>query len=334
MKNQRLARMIDDIYYEQNRIQAIHGINTIPDFNQAIRDGRDRWIVNVSEALQDRHICHVADQIAQCRARVVLIAGPSSSGKTSFSRRLSIHLMATGLVPVAISLDDYYVDTECCPKDDKGDYDFESIYALNIALLNKHLNQLFAGKTVELPRYDFKQGKSILQTGNMVRLDDSQILILEGIHGLNPLLTEGISPRDKYSIYVAPLTSIVGLDGHHVDVTDNRLLRRIIRDYKYRNTNAASTIRRWPSVRAGEEKWILPFRGNADAMVNTSLLYELPAIKQQAVEALTEVPLDSPERQTAERLLAILEPLEPMDHLDIPPISLLREFLGGSRLGV
>lgn len=332
--NFKLRAMMTAIYEEQNKVLEVLHASTVEQFNNTIREGRTRQVVNVSEALQEKNISEVASLIKQRGSRVVLIAGPSSSGKTTFSRRLSIQLMACGLEPFTISLDDYYKDKEFYPLDEHGEKDYESLYALNLELLNNQLQSLFRGEEVEIPRFDFTQGKSILRSGNFLQLHEGQVLILEGIHGLNPELTADVPARDKFGIYVAPLTSLLGVDGHHINVVDKRLMRRIIRDYKYRKTNAQETIHRWASVRAGEEKWIAPYQGYADAMVNTSLIFELPAIKEQAVAALSEVPQDSPERAVADRLLAILAPLEPMTDLEIPPTSLLREFLGGSSFDV
>lgn len=326
----KLRSMMKAIEDEELKVENVLGVSTINDFNEAIRTGRTREIINVSEALQEKNISSVAGEISRQQSRVVLIAGPSSSGKTTFSRRLSLQLMAHGLRPYSISLDDYYLDKDLCPKDENGDYDFESIYALNIEKLNNQLRDLFRGEEVELPRYDFMQGMNIAETGVRLRLKPDMVLILEGIHALNPMLTSLIPDNQKFRVYVAPLTSIKGIDGHPFDTICKRLLRRIIRDYKYRNMTAQQTIHRWKSVRAGEEKWIQPFQGYADVMINTSLIYELQAIKAQAVQALSEVPEGCEEKGMADTLLNMLEGIDPMTDMEIPPTSLLREFLGGS----
>lgn len=333
----------NDIFLEYKKVGKVINVGSLSDFNDAIAKGQTDIIIAISEALQEKKIVHLTDAIRQQEARVVLIAGPSSSGKTTFSKRLSIQLMACGFIPHPISLDDYFVDREKTPLDEKGDYDYESLYALDVDLFNRQLKQLFNGEEVELPRYDFKTGKSILHSGNFLRLGDNDILVIEGIHALNPDLTkqlqedltaDGESTDKLYRIFVSPMTGLLTgeVNGRHVYTppVDNRLLRRIIRDVKQRNTSPESTIRRWPSVRAGEEKWIYPFMDNADRIFNTALYYELAVIKRQAEPLLERVPADAPEKAEADRLLEFLRQISPLSDEKIPPTSLLREFLGGS----
>ena len=319
-----------DIFKEQHRWNRILGVSTVGDFNEAVRSGQTTGLINVSEALQEKKIASIAEQIAHRQGtRVVLIAGPSSSGKTTFCKRLSIQLVTCGIKPIQISLDDYFVDRHLTPKDENGEYDYESVHALNIPLLNEQLQQLFEGKTIELPKYNFQTGKSE-KSGKRLQLDDNQVLVLEGIHALNPELTAQIPQEQKFHIYISALTTILLDDHNYIRTTDNRLLRRIIRDYKYRGVNAQETIHRWPSVRAGENKWIFPYQENADVMFNTAMLFELAVIKQQAEPLLELVPENCPEYAEAYRLRTFLDYIQPIPNRALPPTSLLREFLGGS----
>ena len=319
-----------DIFKEQHRWNRILGVSTVGDFNEAVRSGQATGLINVSEALQEKKIASIAEQIAHRQGtRVVLIAGPSSSGKTTFCKRLSIQLVTCGIKPIQISLDDYFVDRHLTPKDENGEYDYESVHALNIPLLNEQLQQLFEGKTIELPKYNFQTGKSE-KSGKRLQLDDNQVLVLEGIHALNPELTAQIPQEQKFHIYISALTTILLDDHNYIRTTDNRLLRRIIRDYKYRGVNAQETIHRWPSVRAGENKWIFPYQENADVMFNTAMLFELAVIKQQAEPLLDLVPENCPEYAEAYRLRTFLDYIQPIPNRALPPTSLLREFLGGS----
>lgn len=319
-----------DVFREQHRWQEILGISTVGELNKACTMGYTNQLINVSEALQEKRISSIADRIAQNPdIKVVLIAGPSSSGKTTFSKRLSVQLMAAGKWPVALSLDDYFVHRTETPLDDKGEYDYESLYALNIPLLNEQINALLSGEEVELPRYNFQTGIREM-SGRKLRLKPNTLLILEGIHALNPELTESIAAKHKFKIYASALTTIL-LDNHnYIPTSDNRLLRRIVRDYKYRGYSAEDTIRRWPSVRAGENKWIFPFQEQADEMVNTALLFELAALRTQAIPVLEEVPEHAPEYSEAYRLRKFLSYIKPIPIDGLPPTSLLREFLGGS----
>lgn len=325
----------NDIFDEFKRVTKVIGATTMEDFRNSIEAGKAGLIIAISEALQEKKIVHLTDDIRKHDAKVVLIAGPSSSGKTTFSKRLSVQLMACGYIPHPISLDDYYVDRVKTPLDDKGEYDYESLYAIDLDLLGEQLQALFDGKEVELPRYDFKTGKSIKATGNRLRIGDNDILVIEGIHALNPeLLARMRTHENIYKVFVSPMTGLmIGEEnGRHIYTppVDNRLLRRMIRDVKQRGCSAQDTIKRWASVRAGEEKWIYPFIDEADRLFNTALYYELAVIKAQAEPQLQSVPADAPEYAEAQRLLGFLKDIPTMPEDFIPPISLLREFLGGS----
>ena len=319
-----------DIFKEHHSWQDIIGIRTIGDFNQAVAAGFSTDIINISEALQEKKIAQIAEDIAQRKGvKLVLLAGPSSSGKTTSCKRLSIQLAVNGLKPLQISLDDYFVDREKTPKDESGEYDYESIYALDLKLINEQFNALFRGEEVELPKYDFQSGKS-KRSGKKLKMNDHNVLVVEGIHALNPELTSQIPDEQIYRVYASALTTIL-LDNHnYIPTTDNRLLRRIIRDNKYRGVSAQETIHRWPSVRAGENKWIFPFQENADAMLNTAMLYELAVIKMQAEPLLQLVPENCEEYAEAYRLLKFLKYFKGIPYNNLPPTSLLREFLGGS----
>ena len=319
-----------EIFKEHHRWQSILGIRTVGDFNQAIDANHATDIINISEALQEKKIAKIAEEIASRKGvKLVLLAGPSSSGKTTSCKRLSIQLAVNGLKPLQISLDDYFVDREKTPKDASGEYDYESIYALDLDLINEQFNALFRGEEVELPKYDFQSGKS-KKSGNKLKMNDNNVLVVEGIHALNPELTAHIPQEQIFRVYASALTTIL-LDNHnYIPTTDNRLLRRIIRDYKYRGVSAQETIHRWPSVRAGENKWIFPFQENADAMLNTAMLYELAVIKTQAEPLLQQVPENCEEYAEAYRLLKFLKYFKGIPYNNLPPTSLLREFLGGS----
>lgn len=319
-----------EVFLEQHRWQHILGVSTIGDFNEAVKAGHATNLINVSEALQEKKISQIADQVTtHPEVRVVLIAGPSSSGKTTFCKRLSIQLLANGIRPIQISLDDYFVDREKTPKDAAGDWDYESIHALDINLINLQLSALFRGEEVELPKYDFLSGRSGM-SGKRLRLTDRQVLLVEGIHALNPELTAQIPKKQKFHVYISALTSILLDDHNYIPTTDNRLLRRIIRDHKYRGVSAQETIRRWPSVRAGETKWVFPFQENADVMFNTAMLYELAVIQEQAAPLLEQVPENCVEYSEAYRLRKFLSYITPIPSRALPPTSLVREFLGGS----
>lgn len=322
--------MAFDDYLQFNEVV---GITNVADLNRAVVDGNTSMLINVAEALHDAKFAHIADDITsrykQGNARIVLIAGPSSSGKTTSSRRLAIQLMINRIIPKVISLDNYFVDREATPVDENGDYDYESLYALDLELFNNDLRRLIAGEEVEMPTYDFASGRRVFK-GDKMRLGPNNVLLIEGIHGLNPELTAQIPEEQKFRLYVSALTTLTIDDHNWVPTTDNRLLRRIIRDHKYRGTDALKTIARWPSVRRGEEKWIFPFQENADATFNSSLLFELGVMKDYAVPLLRKVPRNTPEFAEAVRLLTFLGYFLPISESQIPSTSLLREFLGGS----
>lgn len=319
-----------ELFQEFHKWQDMMEISTVGALNHAIQSNMSNELIYIFEALQDKQLVRIADKIAEKhRVKVILIAGPSSSGKTTTCKRLSIHLATNGIRPVSISLDDYFVNREDTPVDENGEYDFESLYSLNLPLFNEQLNSLIAGEEVELPKYNFMTGKSEW-SGKKLRLKDNEVLVIEGIHALNPELTSQIPNDQIFRVYASALTTI-SLDEHnYIPTTDNRLLRRIIRDYKYRNNTAQQTIKRWPSVRAGEDKWIFPFQENADAMFNTAMLFELAVIKTQAEPLLEQVPENCPEYSEATRLINFLKYIKPIQESQIPPLSLLREFLGGS----
>ena len=319
-----------EIFKEHHRWQNILGMRTVGDLNKAISDGHANELIQLSEALQEKKIAQIADEIANRKnVKMVLIAGPSSSGKTTTCKRLSIQLAVNGIHPIGISLDDYFLDRDQTPRDETGDYDFEHLHALNIPLLNEQMNALFRGEEIELPRYNFQLGKSE-KSGKRLRLKGNEVLILEGIHALNPELTAQIPNEQIFRVYASALTTIL-LDNHnYIPTTDNRLLRRIIRDHKYRGVNALGSIRRWASVRKGENRWIFPYQENADAIFNSAMLFELAVIKQQAEPLLDQVPENCEEYAEAYRLLKFLRYIKPIPEDQIPPTSLLREFLGGS----
>ena len=319
-----------EIFKEHHRWQSILGMRTVGDLNNAIDKGYTNGLIQLSEALQEKKIAQIADEIASRKSiKMVLIAGPSSSGKTTTCKRLSVQLGVNGLKPVGISLDDYFLDRDQTPRDENGDFDFEHLHALNIPLLNEQMNALFRGEEVELPRYNFQEGRSEW-SGKKLQLKGNEILVLEGIHALNPELTASIPDEQIYRVYASALTTIL-LDNHnYIPTTDNRLLRRIIRDYKYRGVSAQETIRRWPSVRKGENRWIFPYQENADAMFNSAMLFELAVIKRQAEPLLEQVPENREEYAEAYRLRKFLRYIRPIPEDEIPPTSLLREFLGGS----
>ena len=314
---------------ENRRWQNIVGLATVKDLNTAIAGGHATEIINVTEAIQERKIAKVASQIKELGTRLVLLAGPSSSGKTTTAKRLMVQLGAEGLWPISISMDDYFIDREKTPRQPNGEYDFECLQAVNVPLFNQHLKALLAGETVELPKYDFVSGRS-LKSGHQLQMMPQHVLIVEGIHALNPDLTPDIPDEDKFLLYVSALTTIQLNSEHRISTSDNRLLRRIIRDANYRGCSAEITLHRWANVRAGEERWIFPFQENADMMINSALFYELAVLRPHVEPLLQAVNEDSPEWDEARRLIRLLEFFKPIPDDQIPLTSLLREFLGGS----
>ena len=315
------------------RFNEIMGVSNVGELNEFVERHRISDLINVAEALHEKALARISDDITARYhaggARIVLIAGPSSSGKTTTTKRLAIQLMTNLLKPQMISLDDYFIDRERTPRDASGDYDYESLYALDLEQFNLDLASILRGEEIELPSYNFELGRRQYK-GKRLRLDEGSILLIEGIHGLNPELTSQIEESMKYRVYVSALTTLSIDDHNWVPTTDNRLLRRIIRDYKYRGTSAEETIRRWPSVRRGEEKWIFPYQENADAMFNSSLIFELGVIRDYADGILRSVSSDVPEYAEAYRLRKFLSYFLPIGSHLLPSTSVLREFLGGS----
>lgn len=320
-----------EAYKEHLTLQRTVGLDNVGDLNLAIEKGRSQDIILVSEAMQEKQVAKIAEKIADGYKegiRIVLISGPSSSGKTTFCKRLQVQLTTNLLHPVGISLDDYFLNREDTPKDEHGEYDFESLYALDLPYFNKDLKKLLSGEEIELPTFNFETGQRVFK-GKKLKLRENSILVIEGIHALNPELTEFIDDKYKYRVYVSVLTSI-SLDNHNwIPTTDNRLLRRIIRDYRFRGYSAEDTINRWPSVRRGEDKWIFPYQENADAMFNSAMLYELAALRKYAEPILAQVPESNKANAEAYRLLRFLRYFNYIPTEELPGTSLLREFLGG-----
>ncbi len=320
-----------EAYKEHLTLQRTVGLDNVGDLNLAIEKGRSQDIILVSEAMQEKQVAKIAEKIADGYKegiRIVLISGPSSSGKTTFCKRLQVQLTTNLLHPVGISLDDYFLNREDTPKDEHGEYDFESLYALDLPYFNKDLKKLLSGEEIDLPTFNFETGQRVFK-GKKLKLRENSILVIEGIHALNPELTEFIDDKYKYRVYVSVLTSI-SLDNHNwIPTTDNRLLRRIIRDYRFRGYSAEDTINRWPSVRRGEDKWIFPYQENADAMFNSAMLYELAALRKFAEPILAQVPESSKANAEAYRLLRFLRYFNYIPAEELPGTSLLREFLGG-----
>lgn len=310
--------------------QLLH-IHNVGEFNKACKGNRSMEMIKVSEALHEKKVALIADQIAnrEHRPKFVLISGPSSSGKTTFSMRLRIQLMVNGIQPVVISMDNYFVNREDTPKDENGEWDFEHLHAIDLELFSQQMKDLMEGKEVELPFYNFETGKREFR-GDKLQLQPDQICILEGLHALNPELTKDIPSKETFKIFVNALTT-VNLDNHNwIPTADIRLIRRIIRDYRYRGYSAQETIARCDSVQRGEERWIYPYQEEADVMFNSALLFELAVLKRHAEPILDEVPKYVDEYTDAHRLLKELSYFEPIPEKEIPPTSFLREFVGGS----
>jgi len=320
-----------DIFREHATWNQILNVRYIGDINRAVNNGKAEVMIKVSEALHEKKISQIADQIAarKDKVKIVLISGPSSSGKTTFSKRLAIQLLVAGIRPLNLSLDNYFVDRAHTPLDENGEYDFEALEALDIELFNQQLIALMKGEKIEIPKFSFEKGERFYD-GETLQMANNSILIIEGIHGLNPQLTHLIPAEAKFKIYVSALTSI-NMDHHtRIATTDNRLIRRIVRDYRYRKYSACDTISRWASVRRGEEKHIFPYQEEADAMFNTALLYELPVLKPFVEPILLEVQPNQPEYAEATRLLKFFNYFKPILPREIPPTSIIREFMGGS----
>lgn len=307
--------------------------NNVSTLNEATTSGKIRYVVNLSETLHDHRYAEIANEIAERQGvKLVLIAGPSSSGKTTSSKRLAMHMRVNGLNPIIISLDDYFHNRVDTPRDANGEYDFECLEALDVPFLNEQLEDLLKGRRVEIPKYDFASGTRKFE-GQFLQLAESDVLIMEGIHGLNPALTPLIDESEKFQLYVSVLTPISINKHTRMSAADYRLLRRMIRDNQFRGMTAADTILRWPSVRSGEEKYILPFKGLADAEFNSVLLYEIPMLKCYAEPLLQVIPKSSPAYAEAHRLLGLIRSviaMTPADVRHIPPTSIIREFIGGS----
>lgn len=326
-----LQNKMFDIFQEYKEWVEILGVSTVAAINKQIKSKNTSELIKISEALHERKVIQIADEIYNRRdkVRIVLISGPSSSGKTTFAKRIAIQLKVMGLAPHTISLDNYFVDREQTPLDENGEYDFESLGALDVDTFNNNLVDLLEGKKVDLPKFSFETGKRFYD-GTSLQIESNGIIIIEGIHGLNPNLTPLIEPEKKFLIYISALTSL-SIDGtNRIPTTDNRLIRRIIRDYKYRGYSALDTISRWESVRRGEDHNIFPYQEEADVMFNSALLYEFGILKTYAEPILREVPMNVPEYAEARRLMKFLNFFTRIPDEEIPPTSILREFLGGS----
>lgn len=319
------------VFQEHKDWAEILNVPNVANLNENTLNGTSGDIIKISEALHEKKIAEIANLIYDQRdkVKIVLIAGPSASGKTTFSKRLMVQLAVNGLKPTMISLDDYFVDREKTPRDENGEYDFEAIEAIDIAYFNEQLVQLFKGESVELPKFNFTLGRKF-PSGKKLQLGNNSILVVEGIHGMNPDLIPDIKPENTFRIFLSALTQISIDDQNHISTTDNRLIRRMIRDSKYRSYSAQDTIRRWPSVRTGEDKNIFPYQENADVMFNSALIYELAVLKKYAEPLLKSVTESQSEYSESNRLLKFLSYFKTIDEQEIPPTSLIREFLGGS----
>ena len=325
-KHEKLAK----VFYEAEKYGKILGVGSVGALNDEVVNGDIVNLIRVAEALHEKKIAYIADMIHQReKVKLVLIAGPSSSGKTTFSKRLGIQLRVNGLIPVFISLDDYFVNREITPKDEHGEYDFESIYALDLELFNKDLELLLSGEETEIPNYNFKTGKREWH-GNKIKIPENGVMIVEGIHGLNEILTSSIAKDSKFKIYISPLTQL-NLDDHNrISTTDVRMTRRIVRDYLSRGYGVEDTLKMWPSIKRGEEKNIFIFQEQADAMFNSSVVYELCVLKKFALAELNKIGEESPVYNEASRLRSFLNFFKDVDKDLVPDNSIIREFTGGS----
>jgi uridine kinase len=334
LPQQKYQKKLADIFEEYSNWCNVLGVRDIATVNEAINKGYGKIAISICEALHERKYARIADKIGERRddVKIVLIAGPSSSGKTTTSKRIALQMKILGLNPVVLGMDDYFVDRELTPKDEKGEYDFESVYALNLDMLNDHLSKLLNGEEVRMPKFDFQTGKSTF-SDNSIKLKDGDVLVMEGIHALNPVLTERIPDERKFKVYASALTSLSIDENNYISTTDNRMLRRMVRDHYFRGYSAEETIMRWPSVIAGERKNIFPYQENADIMFNASLLYELPLLKYFAEPLLRRISPMSYAYAESLRLLNFLGrivALSPEEMKAVPPTSVLREFIGDS----
>lgn len=322
-----------DVFHQYQSWVEIMGVPTVGQLNSKVLAGDASELIKIAEAFHENKLAQVAGCVAEANrergVRLVLISGPSSSGKTTFAKRLGVQLRVLGLNPVLISLDDYFVDREKTPRDENGEYDYETLEAIDLEQFNDHLKRLERGESVDIPRYDFISGTRQWHD-NPLQLDERSVLIVEGIHGLNPALTPGVPESRKFKIYVSCFTSVALDNVSRIATSDNRLLRRLTRDYRTRGNDALSTLARWESVRRGEEKHIFPYQENADVMFNSSLFYEISVLRRFAEPILREVPDTVPEYGEAKRMLKFLDNFIPISPEEIPPTSLLREFIGGS----
>ena len=320
-----------EIFQEFKEWVNIIGVPHVGQLNQMTANGKISGIIKISEALQEKKLASIADMVYKRKGdlRVIFISGPSSSGKTTFAKRLSVQLSVIGFKPVVVSMDNYFVDRELTPLDENGNFNFESPQAIDIKLLNDNLLDLFEGKEVELPKFSFTEGRRNYN-GNTLKLEENGLLLVEGIHGLNPVISKSIPAKRKMKVYVSALTPLSIDSNNRIPTNDNRLIRRIVRDSLYRDYSALETLKRWPSVRKGETKYIFPFQEEADVMFNTALVFELGVLRQWAEPLLREVPPVAPQFSEAKRLLKFLSYILPIHENEIPPTSILREFLDGS----
>lgn len=321
-----------EVFREATNWCKLMEVSHVKDLNQKVKDGTYKELIYMSEALHEKKIVELANTIKNERKRIILIAGPSSSGKTTFANRLLIQLKVIGLKPIYLGTDDYFINREFTPLDENGEKNFEDLEALDLDLFNKHMNSLLAGEEVDLPRYDFKEG--VKKFGErIIKINSEQPIVIEGIHALNQHMTELVSDEEKFRIYISPLTQL-NIDIHNrISTTDSRMLRRIVRDYKFRGYSATNTINSWPKVRAGEEKNIFPYSNEADAMFNSVHLYEISVLKKYALPLLQEIKREEPEYCEAQRMLKFLSHFETIeDDSMIANNSIIREFIGGSVL--